>query len=642
MTGALVHRGPDESGIYIDDHIGLGHARLSILDLSGGAQPIHNEDETLWITYNGEIFNYPELKEGLLKKGHRFYTTTDTEVVLHLYEEMGSGCLDRLNGQFAFAIWNSRDNCLFLARDRIGICPLHYTVNNEHILFASEIKAIFTADDIPRQIDPIAMDQIFTFWTTLPGRTAFTNIQELPPGHYLTLSDGQIMIRKYWDIPFYQAGEQFESSLEDICGQFKELLFDSIRIRLRADVPVGSYLSGGLDSSVVTAITGKNFSNHLRTFGIHFEEKDFDESDYQHHMVSFLKTNHTNIRITNEQIGISFPEVLWHCEKPLLRTGPVPLFTLSETVRKSGFKVVLTGEGADELIGGYNIYREAKVKKFWAKDPGSQWRPLLIRRLYPYIFKDRRADNFTRSFFGTSLDKVEDPFFSHLTRWDNTSKIKTFFSRDLLSEIDSYSGYEELGNRLPQSYLKWDYLAKAQYLEMLIFLSNYLLSSQGERVAMAHGVEGRPPFLDHRIMEFMGRVPSKWKIMGLKEKYLLKKVSRGIVPDRIIDRPKQPYRAPISQGLLMEKSSYAHDLLSEHSLKETNLFDAPKVTLLLNKLRRSDKVSEFNNMAIAGILSSQIIHDKFIDGIHANPAEPVSPNLFFDKRKQTIRAGTTH
>ena len=633
MLGAISYRGPDESGIYVDNWAGMGNVRLSIIDLTSGAQPIHNEDGTLWIVYNGEAFNFPQLRQDLERKGHRFYTNTDSEVVLHLYEDKGPSCLDELNGQFAFAIWDSKDRELFLARDRVGICPLHYTILGDRILFASEVKAIFMDSEVQRKIDPVAMDQIFTFWSTLSGYTVFKDIKELQPGHYLKISHGKITLKKYWDVPCYSPDEQLNWSLDDICERFLELLNDSIRIRLRADVPVGSYLSGGLDSSGITSLVSNNCTNILRTFGIHFEEEAFDERDYQNQMVSFLQINHTNIEVKNKQIGLSFPEVLWHCETPLLRTGSVPLFLLSQEVQNSGFKVVITGEGADEVIGGYNIYREAKARRFWARDPDSTWRPLLIGKLYPYIFNDKtRIKNFAQSFFSAGLDTVDDPFYSHLIRWRNTSKIKTFFSRELLSEIGGYSSYEDLEQRLPASYKTLDYLSKAQYLEMSIFLSNYLLSSQGERVAMAHGVEARPPYLDHRIIDFMARVPSKWKIMGLNEKYVLKKTLQGHLPDTVLNRPKQPYRAPISESLLTDNESSVDNMLSDHCLKQSNLFDASKIPLLLNKLRKSRQVSEFNNMALAGILSSQIIFDRFIENFPKKSIKSVLPKLIFDKR----------
>jgi len=633
MLGTINHRGPDEAGIYIDDCIGLGHARLRIIDLTSGIQPIHNEDETLWIAYNGEVFNFPELREDLIKKGHRFYTHTDAEVMLHLFESKGPSCLDDLNGQFAFAIWNSKDKELFLARDRIGICPLHYTVHSNRLIFASEIKSIFMTDDLPCAIDPIAMDQIFTFWAPLPGRTFFKDIKELPPGHYLKLSRGNISIRKYWEIPLYSPDEYTERPLDDICEQLSALLNDTIRIRLRADVPVGSYLSGGLDSSGVTALVRKNFNNSLRTFGIHFEEKDFDESDHQNYMVTYLKTDHTDVRATNTEIGESFPSVLWHCEKPILRTAPVPLFILSDRVNQSGFKVVLTGEGADEIFGGYNIYKEAKVRRFWSREPDSKLRPLAIRRLYPYIFNGNpRGQAFALKFFGRNLEKADDPFFSHLIRWENTSRLKTLFSNDIRSTTDDYYAYDDLGEQIPDSFSNYDYLTRAQYLEMAIFLGNYLLSSQGDRVSMAHSVEMRPPFLDHRIIDFMAHVPSKWKIKGLNEKYILKKTFKGIVPEPIINRPKQPYRAPISQSLLNGNPEHIHEMLTDKHLKDSGLFDVSKVRLLTKKLKKAQKISEFDNMALAGIVSSQIVYDKFIAHFPSKPAVTIRPSLCIDKR----------
>jgi len=637
MVGAINHRGPDSSGIYLDDWAGLGHARLSIIDLSGGSQPIHNEDETMWIIYNGEIFNYPELRQDLILNGHCFYTSTDTEVILHLYEERGPSCLDYLNGQFAFAIWDTQKKELFLARDRVGILPLHYTIQRDSVIFSSEIKSIFMVEEIARQIDPVAMDQIFTFWTTMGERTVFKGIKELPPGHYLKASHRNIQVKKYWDIPFYQSEEQLDWPAEEISARIEELISDAIRIRLRADVPVGCYLSGGLDSSGITTLVRKNFNNHLRTFGIQFEEDAFDESEYQNYMVSFLQTDHTAIQAKNEQVKESFRDVLWHCEKPLLRTAPVPLFLLSKSVRQNGFKVVLTGEGADEVFGGYNIFRETKVRRFWAKQPDSKFRPLLLAKLYPYIFNNNpRIKHFIQTFFGSGLDKLDDPLFSHLIRWQNTSKIKAFFSEELKEEIGDYNGYDNLKQSLPESYGRWDYLSKAQYLEMVIFLSNYLLSSQGDRVAMAHAVEVRPPYLDHRIIDFMGHVPAKWKISVLNEKYILKKAFEEILPERIINRPKQPYRAPIKESLLNGNSSYTEEMLSGHFLNKTRLFDIPKVNRLLKKLQAVQHVNEVDNMALAGIISTQIIFDQFIAQSPIKQIRAINPKIFIDRRSKSV------
>jgi asparagine synthase (glutamine-hydrolysing) len=639
MTGFLCHRGPDETGIYLDDHIGLGHARLSIIDLSTGTQPIHNEDKSLWIVYNGEVFNYPELTEDLLRKGHRFYTTSDTEVLLHLYEEQGPDCLAQLNGQFAVAIWDAKKKELFLARDRLGIRPLYYTILDRTLIFASEIKSIFANKDVSRRIDPIAMDQIFTFWTTLTPRTVFEDVYELPPGHYLKTSDGKIAFRKYWDIPLYPRAEQSDLAPQEICRQVRELLADAVRIRLRADVPVGCYLSGGLDSSGATALVVRNFNKNVRTFGIRFESDGFDEGKHQSLMVRHLNVNHTDLEATDELIGISLPDCLWHCEKPLLRTAPVPLFLLSDVVRKSGYKVVITGEGADEVFGGYNIFREAKVRRFLAKYPSSQRRAELIGKLYPYIFRNPRLKRTLQSFFAKGLDKVDDPLFSHLIRWENTSRIKTFFSQELVEAVEQYDGYQQVRQSLPEAYERADDFSRAQYLEMAIFLSNYLLSSQGDRVAMAHSVEIRLPFLDPRVIDFMARIPSKWKILGLSEKHILKRSFEEILPKEITSRPKNPYRAPIKQSLLNAGTAeYTKEALSPGSVSEAGLFDAGKVAKLLQKAQTVDDLGEIDSMALVGALSSQIIYRKFIRDFPSRPANSVSPALIVDRRSEALRA----
>jgi len=638
MVGALYHRGPDESGCYLDDRIGLGHARLSIIDLAGGTQPIHNEDKSLWIVYNGETYNYQELRGQLQQKGHNFYTDSDTEVILHLYEEYGADCLNRMNGQFALAIWDVKKRQLFLARDRVGIRPLYYTIAGNTLIFASEIKAIFVNREVSREIDPVAMDQIFTFWTTLGPRTVFKDIYELPPGHYMKISHGKSTLKKYWDIPFYSRSEQFDSAPAEICEQIRELLMDAVRIRLRADVPVGCYLSGGLDSSAVAGMVVRNFNHDTRTFGIRFEQKGFDEGEHQNRMVSWLKANHTEILSTNDKIGISLPECLWHCEKPILRTSPVPLFLLSELVNQSGLKVVLTGEGADEVFGGYNIFKEAKIRRFWSRYPGSQRRAGLIDKLYPYIFDNPRLRRSMRSFFARGLDGVNDPFFSHLIRWGNTSRIKKFFSAELRDTIGDYDGYLQVRENLSPDYEKWDYLSRAQYLEMSIFLSNYLLCSQGDRVAMAHSLEIRLPYLDPRVMELAARVQAKWKILGTNEKYILKRAFQNILPDQILRRSKHPYRAPISQSLLNGKAApLTKDMLSESALKRTGLFDSNKVAKLQRKIRDMDNPGEIDSMALVGILSSQIIYHQFIEDFSVQTNFMHPRNLLIDRRAQVIQ-----
>jgi asparagine synthase (glutamine-hydrolysing) len=634
MMSVIRHRGPDEVGMYLDDRVGLGHLRLSIIDLESGSQPIHNEDETLWIVYNGEIFNYIELRETLTQKGHRFYTTSDTEVIVHLYEEYGAECLNRLNGQFAFALWDSARQSLFLARDRQGIRPLHYTVCEHKLIFGSEIKSILAHPDVPRRLDPIALDQVFTLWTTLSPRTAFEGIHEVPPGCYLIWEQGRPVVRRYWHLPLIAPQDQMATPVDQLCEQVYETLLDAVRIRLRADVPVGSYLSGGLDSSIVTSLIVKNFNNAVRTFGITFEEASFNEQDYQREMVDFLQCRHSEIQTSNEDIGAQFQEAVWHCEKPLLRTAPIPMLRLSRLVRDSGFKVVLSGEGADEVFGGYNIFREAKVRRFWAKAPQSERRANLIEHLYPYIFKDTRLRRAQKDFFAQGLDRVDSPIYSHQLRWDNTHRLRRFFSDELKGRIGAYDPSGEVVDSLPESFGRTDHLSQAQYLEMTIFLSNYLLSSQGDRMAMANSVETRLPYLDYRIVELMARVPARWKILGLDEKHLLKRTFKGKLPERIRTRAKHPYRAPIRQALLEGPAgTQTREMLSKESIDRAGLFHPERVAMLVQKADRSTHFSELDNMALVGILSSQSIHRQFIE--EAMPRGEVSlgaADLLVDRR----------
>ncbi len=632
MTSCLRHRGPNESGIYIDDWAGITQTRLSIIDLFEGTQPIHNENKNLWIVFNGEIYNYIELRRNLIENGHKFYTLTDTEVILHLYEDEKENCLNKLNGQFAFAIWNSITKEIFIARDRVGKKPLFYTIYKNQFYFASEIKAIFINNEISRNIDFISLNQIFTFWTTLPGRTIFKDIKELPAGYYIKLKKNLISINKYWDFEFANSNNEINYKIDDIAWFSKELILDAVNIRLRADVPVGCYLSGGLDSSGIAAIVKKNFNNELRTFGIRFEEKDFDEGEYQREMVSNLNVNHSEIFATNKKIGELLPEVIWHCEIPLLRLSPVPLFMLSKLVHQNGFRVVLTGEGADEIFGGYNIFKETLIRAFWSKFPNSNMRPRLLERLYPYIFKDPKSRASLKSFFKLGIENPNDPFFSHIVRWQNTSRIKRFFSEDISNAYQGYDPYLELKEILPKDYFNWDSLSKAQYLEMKIFLSNYLLSSQGDRVAMAHSLEIRMPYLDYRLIEFLGKVPSYFKIRGLNEKFILKKVYKDIIPQNILERPKHPYRAPIRNSLLKNNLKYVDEYLSEESIKKLNLFNHVMVTKLKQKLSQQNEASEFDNMALVGILSSQILSNIFIENFHSKLIKPETFNITFDRR----------
>lgn len=621
-------------GIYIDDFAALGHVRLSIIDLSGGNQPIHNENKTIWITYNGEIFNYPELRHELELKGHSFSTKTDTEILIHLYEEEGTGFLNKLNGQWAFALWDNSEKKLLLSRDRLGIRPLYYTWHAGTFLFASEIKSLFTISGVKRKIDPVAIDQIFTLWTTLPGKTVFTGVQELEPGHCMVVDENRVQVSKYWEIPLGHPEQWLTDTPDSIAEQLRDLLIDAVRIRLRADVPVGTYLSGGLDSSGVTAIAAKKFHPDIQTFGIRFDERRFDEGVHQHEMVKFLGVKHRELQITDEEIGASFLSTVASCEKPLLRTAPVPLRALSQMVRDSGIKVVLSGEGADEFNAGYDIFKEAVIRNFWSRNVSSTFRGKLIGRLYPDIFQDERAIRLTEAFFKRDITGTDDPLYSHLIRWKNTSRLKMFFSDELVSTVSDYDCLDECRQRLPAGFMKMPILEKAQFLEAWIFLSNYLLSSQGDRVGMAHSVELRMPYLDYRLIELCGKVPSWMKLCGLHEKHILKKALGPFLPASITSRVKHPYRAPVHKSLIaFLNTDCGYDLMSNDAISDTGLFAERRVQALLSKLRTAGQASETESMALAGIISTQYLHRIFLrSSCNQNYSCPL--NVFIDKRSR--------
>ncbi len=610
------HRGPDEEGVWRSGGIGLGHARLAIIDLEKGQQPMSNEDKTKWIVFNGEIFNYIELREELKGMGRVFRTSSDTEVILYLYEEFGAGCLAKLNGQFAFAIWDEESRELFMARDRFGIEPLYYTRTPKAIIFASEIKAILAYPGVRPKLDIRAIDEIFTFWTTIPPRTIFDGIQELRPGHYLVVKPDSVKDRTYWELDFPPEGEYEKKKDSYYVERLKDLLEDATRLRLRADVGVGAYISGGIDSSSVACLAKGGIGKGLETFSVRFRDRRYDEGPYQRIIIKHLEMENHSIACAAKDIAANFRRVIWHAETPILRTAPAPLYLLSGLARQKGLKIVLVGDGADEFLLGYNIFREVKARLFWAKRKASLKRPLLLKRLYPYLPLARSGDaSYLKKIFGRRLEEAGSLYYSHILRWETTSRIKRYFSGDLKSGLGDYNSLAALAEALPAGFRRWDYMARAQYIEASLFLSNYLLSSQGDRMAMAHSVEVRHPFLDHRLVEFANRIPPHVKMRGLNEKFLLKKAMAGLLPEKILKRPKRPFRAPT-----LKPSRDCAGLLSAKKIKEAGFFEPVFASKLVDKLKTHPNVpvGETDSMAVCGILSLQMVHEIFIKNFKAH------------------------
>ena len=615
MVDAVRHRGPDDAGVYLDGRCGLGHRRLSIIDLAGGRQPLATADRTLWVTFNGEIFNYVELRDTLLGRGCVFQTKSDTETILHAYAEYGPESTKLLNGDFAHALWDRRCNRLLLARDRMGVRPLYYTVRDGVLVFASEVKSLLRYPGVRAELDPLALDQCFTFWAPLAPRTAFKGILELPPGHQLIAEDGRITVTPYWTLSYPPRTERVSANEAELGAEVEQLLDDATRIRLRADVPVGSYLSGGFDSSATTALARRHNGEMLRTFSLEFESAELNEAPWQRTMVEALGTQHTALHCRRADIAAHFPDVIRHTERPIVRSAPAALYLLARQVRDHGFKVVLTGEGADEVFGGYDIFKEDKVRRFWARQPQSKWRPLLLRRLYPYLGSlQSQPSHYLEAFFRTGLERSDDPLFSHLPRFALTRRIGQFYSPELRAAINGYDPLDELRASLPPEFVSWHPLSRAQYLETRCLLPGYILSSQGDRVAMAHAIEGRFPFLDHRVVELGARLPSGLKVKGLREKHLLRSVLGRHLPAEIVERPKQPYRAPDAESFVgAEAPEYVAALLSPEAIARAGYFEPRAVARLAAKCARTlPHVSTGDNMAFMAVLSTQLLHSHFV------------------------------
>lgn len=622
MLSRITYRGPDESGIYHSAKATLGNVRLSIIDLAGGQQPLSDLSGRYWIVFNGEIFNYLELKKDLEQKGYRLKTTSDTEVLVQLYAVYGSKCLSLLNGQFAFAIWDKQKEELFLGRDRVGIRPLFYHYENGGLTFGSEIKSIFENPDVKRDFNRQGLLQMMTYWTTITPTSVFEGVKEVPPGHFLVWNKNGIRVERYWQLRFDQ--QATNRTMPDLLEEFDDLFRSSIRLRLRADVEVAAYLSGGIDSAATVSYIKEVEPSVLNTFSITFGEKDFDESKYQKEAVGYFDTNHRSVNCTARDIAENFPRVVWHSEIPMIRTAPTPMMLLSGLVRENGIKVVITGEGADEMLAGYNIFKESEVRRFWAREPDSAFRPLLLTKLYPYLPQMQNASaNMLKMFFGFKLADTDNPLYSHLLRWNNSGQITRHLASDFTRGLNGYDPKQEIHSILPEGFADWGSLEKAQWLEASVFMSGYLLSTQGDRMGMANSIEGRYPFLDHRLIEFLTKVPSGLKLKGLREKYLLKQLVKDRIPSSIIARSKQAYRAPIASVFFSEDlPEYSAYMLSDEYLAATGVFNPESVKALVAKYRKTGIATETENMAIATIVSTQILHYQFIDGKN----EGMSPN----------------
>lgn len=621
MTASLRHRGPDAQCGRVLDGAALGHARLAIVDREGGAQPMSDPRTGVTLVFNGEVYNHAELRERWAGD-YDFRTRSDTEVVLAGFLREGLAAVRWFVGQFAFAVFDPRDGALSLARDRVGICPLYYARVRGGWAFASEIKALFAGGHAEAALDPLGVQQSIRLWAPVAPRTCFRGVLSLPPAHVARLEGRGIALSRYWQVPAPNPGR---GSPEDEAAAVRELgerLGSAVRLALRADVPVSAYLSGGLDSSALCAVAQRELGGTLQTFSVSFDRPEFDESGFQREAAAALRTDHRVITVGDADIGALLPDAVWHGEQVLVRSAPAPLFRLSELVRSRGTRVVLTGEGADEFFWGYDLFKETKLRSFWARQPDSRLRPALLSRLYPYMPRMRQSPELLAGFFGVGLDQPGSPIFSHQLRWAATGRIARFFAPSFVRALDGHDPTQEIAAAMPADVTAARPLARAQYLEAQTLLSGYLLSAQGDRMLLGNSVEGRFPFLDHRVIEFACALPENFKLKVLVEKYLLRRLASDLLPKSLARRTKQPYRAP-SVGALVGPSAprWAQEAFSREGVDEVGVFSGEKVARLAGLAASAGRTeSESHAMTLMAVASTRLLHDRLVRGFQVPKA----------------------
>jgi len=605
MLDTIRHRGPDDEGVYLSPQVGLGHARLSIIDLSSGHQPLCNEDGTIWIVFNGEIYNYQELRNQLLAKGHVFKTQTDTEVIVHLYEEFGPQCLERLRGMFAFALWDQNQKRLFLARDRVGIKPLYYSLNRNNIVFASEIKAILADPSINRELAPEIIDRFLTF-LYLPGEeTLLRGVGKLAPGHYLVLTDGKAEIRQYWDIQFYKPSERL--SLKDAEDELSNLVAEAVEMHMIADVPVGVLLSGGVDSTAVLSCAAERTEKEISTFTVGFSDSGVaDERPYARLAAEIYGTKHYDMTITASDFADFLPKYVWHMEEPVCEPPAVALYYVSKLAREY-VKVLLSGEGGDEAFAGYDNYRSLvwleRLKQVWpaANRPASQG----LSRANSWFHSPRLAK------YGPLVNATfPDYYYSRTStpyRYSGNG-IGELYSADFLKLIDREYTIEPV-RKLFAVVKDQAILDQMLYIDTKTWLADDLLV-KADKMTMANSLELRVPLLDHRLLEFAASLPPHYKLNGFALKYIWKKAMSKRVPHRILKRRKAGFPVPYAFWLRNNLRDQVRTILTDRKAVERGYFDKAAV----EKLITANNHSGANSKEVFSLVALELWHRAFLDG----------------------------
>lgn len=621
MAGAIVHRGPDGEGYYYSSKVQLGARRLSIVDTKNGVQPIYNENKSIVAVFNGEIYNHMELMNQLISKGHAFSTLCDAEVIVHLYEEFGVEMLDKVDGQFSFAIYDQSDSRVFIARDRNGICPLYYSVVNNTIYFASEIKAIVQADEVEIRPSISGLYEQFVFWSPAEGRTVFENIYQLPPSGY-ALIDEKIGLQVKLYHRFSDYAQEFEySSVGELKNEIYTTLKKSILDRLMCDSDVkwGIYLSGGLDSTILMKLLNECGYDEFTTFSLGFKDYRIDESAYQALGLEGNKGQHIKITVSDEDILSHLLKVIKHCEVPLYKLGAVPMYMLSKAAHKNGVKFVLSGEGADELFYGYDIYKETLFRKYCSLNPASNIRTDGIKNFIPpininssYILEGYKK--YYSAFFQGSNDFI----YSMQSRITASSSIVDYFNKENKASIDLKNISNEVQQQFTRESNELSVLKKCQAVQMNLLLAGYLLSTQGDRVLLANSVEGRYPFLDRRLIRLAYSIPDNLKLAGYKEKHILKETFSDIVPEPIIRRTKYQYSTP-GVELFLKNINQFESYLAKNTFDKYGVFDYGKVHSLIKEIKENSGSYQRNityDMTLIYVITTHMLlesaYEKFV------------------------------
>lgn len=618
MAKSLYHRGPDEEGFLLLPGLGLSSRRLSIVGLADGRQPIHNEDGTVTVVFNGELFDYPEQRATLEKRGHRFSTHCDTEIIPHLWEEHGEGMFERLRGQFALALWDERRQMLVFGRDRFGICPLFWTRQGDWLLFASEIKALLASGMVEPRADPRGIHHIFTFFAQPGPVTCFAGVQLLPPGHYVRVQRGGSGEAARWDehcfwqIDFPDHGDYAGGDEKQLVDGLEDVMRRSVEERLRADVPVVSYLSGGVDSTMVAALASKVRGEPIPTFTIRIEDPALDETTDATLAARHIGTAPIVVNCGSAQVLANYPRLIRAAESPVVDTSCTALLLLAEEVHARGYKVALTGEGSDEWLAGYPWFKVDRLLSFLNVIPGL---PLstLARRGFLMLTGQPR-------FPWARVRKTYAITGGHNAWMDmyglmSIAKLR-FFSPWLREQLRDHIPYADLGINLDRL-RRWHPLHRGLYFGIRVHLPGLLLSAKGDRIAMHSSVETRYPFLDEDVFTYLSRLHPRWKLRGMQDKYLLRRLAERWLPRSIACRHKAMFRAPLDSFHDAGAPPFVHQLLSEESLRKTGYFDADAVAhwrQAYKSLRAGSMARISVEMGLVGVLATQLWHHTFLGG----------------------------